>query len=280
VPAAPTLVEAATSVQGGFIMMPTTSPRPEILVSVLGAIRLSVHDEVVPVASGSKSEQYLGYLALERHRRLPRSDILEHMWPGQDHAVSGQCLNSLTHQLNKSVGRCTRGVSLVVQQGGFYRLNPAKSVAVDVDLFDRWRERGMRLLRRGDADGIAWCTEAMGLYRGELCAGASIDALSERERLRAAFLDLLATVADHHLAAGDPEAALRHIERLLGLDYCREDAHRQAMRCHMQLGHRSQALRQFRLCCDALDEEFDALPEPETVALYDLIRREPAALLP
>ncbi|NJN81278.1 MAG: hypothetical protein HC802_02635 [Caldilineaceae bacterium] len=59
---------------------------------------------------------------------------------------------------------------------------------------------------------------------------------------------------------------------------CREDAHRQAMRCYVGLGLRTQALRQFQLCTHALQVEFDAMPEPETVQLFEQIRANVAAV--
>jgi len=249
---------------------------PEILLSVLGAIRLDVGDRGVPIASGGKTERLLTCLALRRRRRMPRSEVLEWLWPGGDPSASAQSLNSLTHHLNKAVASLAGGVPLVVQASGFYRLNPADAVAVDVDLFDDWRQRGQRLLRAGNEAGVAWCVRAVELYRGELCAGTRMDVMSERERLRASQLDLLAHLADHFVEQDESATALAYIRRLLSLDSCREDAHRQAMRCYVRLGQRSQALRQFRLCCEALAREFDAVPEAETVAMFDAIRRSPA----
>lgn len=250
----------------------------DVLVSVLGAIRLSADGKVVPIASGSKAEQILVSLVLERHHRLPRSDLLERVWPSCPMNRSGQCLNSLIHQLNKEVVAHAGGVQLIVNASGFYRLNPADEVTVDSDRFDRWSEHGMRLLRRGDPAGLPYCLSASDLYRGEFCAGTNVDVLIERERLRATFLNLLACLADHALAAGDHAIALRYVQRLLELDCCREDAHRQAMLCYTRLGLRSQALRQYRVCREALEREFDAVPEPKTEAMFDVIRVNPDSL--
>jgi hypothetical protein len=50
------------------------------------------------------------------------------------------------------------------------------------------------------------------------------------------------------------------------------------MRCCVRSGERAQALRQYRLCVDILRSEFDALPEPATVALFDQVRRDPGSV--
>jgi DNA-binding SARP family transcriptional activator len=50
------------------------------------------------------------------------------------------------------------------------------------------------------------------------------------------------------------------------------------MRCYNRLGHRAQALRQYRTCREILEAEFDAVPEPATEELYELLRREPSSV--
>jgi DNA-binding SARP family transcriptional activator len=265
---------------GWSVSCETSDGGPAVLLAVLGTLRLRVAEQLIPIGSGSRSEQLLVCLALRRHHRTARSELLESVWPGADTLLAGQSMNSLTHQLNRSVERLSDGIPLIVHEAGYYRLNPSAEVAVDVDLFDHWQNRGMRLLSAGQVDGgLEWCERAVDLYRGELCAGARIDIVSERERLRVAYLDLLACLADQYFRVGDAAKSLAFVQRLLEVDYCREDAHRQAMRCYMRLGRRSQALRQYQLCCRALAEEFDAVAEPETVALHQLIQHNPAALV-
>jgi hypothetical protein len=47
------------------------------------------------------------------------------------------------------------------------------------------------------------------------------------------------------------------------------------MRCYVRLGERARALRQYRICCESLDAEFEAPPEPLTEALFNRIRLDP-----
>ena len=66
--------------------------------------------------------------------------------------------------------------------------------------------------------------------------------------------------------------------RLLGVDPCREDAHRMTMRAYVRLGARAQALRQYNICRLVLAEEFDATPEPATEQLFQLVRTDPGLI--
>ena len=43
-----------------------------------------------------------------------------------------------------------------------------------------------------------------------------------------------------------------------------------------EAGQRAQALRQYRLCREVLADEFDAVPEPATEELYEMLRMDPA----
>ena len=62
-----------------------------------------------------------------------------------------------------------------------------------------------------------------------------------------------------------PFAAYR---RILELDPCLEDVHRDLMEVLSRSGRRTQALRQFEACRQALKDEFDAPPAMKTETLY------------
>jgi DNA-binding SARP family transcriptional activator len=120
---------------------------------------------------------------------------------------------------------------------------------------------------------------AIALYRGDLATtGSDISTLLERERLRATCLSALGRLADAHFELGNYEQALGYATRLLAVDPCREDAHRMTMRAYVRLGARAQALRQYSLCRKVLAEEFDAIPEPATERLFQLVRTDPGLI--
>jgi DNA-binding SARP family transcriptional activator len=116
------------------------------------------------------------------------------------------------------------------------------------------------------------------LYHGDLSVAPDLHAVVERERLRARYLSLLASLATYAYAAGDDAACLAYAQRLLAHDPCREDAHRLVMRCHVRRGERAQALHHYGVCVDILRAAYETTPEPATVALFEQVRRDPGSV--
>lgn len=90
----------------------------------------------------------------------------------------------------------------------------------------------------------------------------------ERERLSNAYVDMLGRLAELRLRSGRPREGVRACYRILEKDRCHEDAHRLLMRCYAGLGMRGRAIRQYRLCEEALVRSYGVEPSPETLSLY------------
>jgi DNA-binding SARP family transcriptional activator len=183
------------------------------------------------------------------------------------------------HGLRKSLSDEIRGNSPILHLAGTYQLNRDAGVGVDVAVFDSWMNEGDRNARAGDLPGAIACyVQAIQLYRGDLITSTNIDAVIERERLRARFLTALAHVADFNFSIREYTSCLRYAQQLLEHDACREDAHRLVMRCYMRQGQRAQSLRQYRLCEKILRAEFDTTPETSTTVLYEQVRLDPDSI--
>lgn len=252
-----------------------------VTIYLLGTFQLFTQQQRLAISHGSKAENLLIHLALTPKRRLVRDELLEHLWPEHNATLAGQSLNNLVHQLNKRIRQDLGPRNMVIHDDGYYTFNPRDEVTLDLDYFETWQQRGKAAWQAGDMDhGLAYYEQALALYRGDLCSNtkvATVKMVLERERLRTSLLDLLSSLADHYLAR-EPMRALSYIHRLLNHEPCREDAHRQAMRCYMALGARAQALRQYQFCCQILHTEFAATPEPATTDLFEQIRLTPAHL--
>ena len=259
--------------------IPTSLPHAAdcpVLICLLGPFRLLKLGHPITVGGGGKTEALLTHLALRPNRHTSRSDLLHRLWPDQDPALAGQSLNSLVYALRKRLSDALGGASPIVNTDGAYWLNTEAGVGTDIAVFDSLVQQGDQSTRLGQATAAADAYHrALDLYRGGLDASDDLGSLVERERLHVRHLTLLARLAQHTFAQGHYAEALDYAWRLLGLDPCREDAHRLVMQCYVRLGERAQALHQFRLCADLLRTEFDALPEPATVALFDRIRQTP-----
>ncbi len=256
--------------------MPADAVDAPVLVCLLGPFRLLKRGQPVALGSGGKTEALLSALALPGGRRLTRATLLSLLYPDQDIALAGQALNSLVYTLKKRLADALAGAPPVLHDDGGYWLNVEAGVATDVAAFESHAACGDQAARLGCMDMAALhYHRAAALYRGDLEAASDLCAVVERERLRIRCLTLLARLADLHFAQADYAACLEDAWRLLSRDPYREDAHRLVMQCYVRLGERAQALHQFRLCQDLLRAEFDAAPEPATVALFNQIRVAP-----
>lgn len=266
--------------KGEFTRRQLSSNRQEqtgswsILICLLGPFRLLNAHCAELAFSGERVETLLGYLALQRAKAVPRESLLALLWPDSDPALAGQSLNSLVYGVRKALREELGGAPPVVQSSGHYRLNGEAGVSVDVVQFEHFARSGEYHARAGESHLADACYHrALAFYQGDLCVTPDPQTLIERERLRARYLTLLMRLADASYAAQRYAESLDYAQRLLQCDPCREDAHRLAMRCYVQVGERAQAFRQYHLCQQLLRQEFDAVPEQATVALFDQIRR-------
>lgn len=242
-----------------------------VLICLLGNFRVLAAGKLLPLR-GVKAESLLCSLALREHHSIPRETLLDTLWPRTEHSLAGQSLNTLVYSLHKLLKTCLGGAAPVLHENGSYRLNTEAGVEVDVAAFEKWAKAGDQEAQSGNLNASVLArTHAVHLYTGDLSVVADVQTIVERERLRALYLTLLARLADGCYTTGDYSACLEYASQLLKRDPCREDAHRLVMRCHIQVGERAQALRQYRLCEQVLRTEFDTIPEQATQSLFDQI---------
>jgi DNA-binding SARP family transcriptional activator len=248
-----------------------------VLICLLGSFRVVKVGADVPVRSGGKTATLLSSLALRDRHRASRESLLEMLWPETEATRSAHSLNSLIHALRQMLGDVLAGAPPVIYSAGAYELNESAGVGVDISHFDALAGMADRQLRAGDSHAAvgSW-RRAVALYHGEISGAGDTRAIVQRERVRALYLSLLGRLADQCFRECDYPAALEYALRLLSDDPCREDAHRLVMRCHVRLGERAQALRQYRVCQQILAAEFEARPEPLTSVLFDRVRLDPA----
>lgn len=252
---------------------------PSVRVCLLGGFRLLKHGQQLRVRPGSKTCVLLSNLALRYLPGINRDELLDLLWPATSAALAAQSLNTLVYTIHRELGDALAGRPPIVHLDGRYRLNVEGGVVVDVAEFDAAVNDGDRLSRDGRSDeAMVSYGGAAAMYTGDLVLGSEVQHVIECERLRARYLYARSRLADHHFTTGSFAMALDHALGVLAHDPCREDAHRMAMRSYVRLGERAQALRQYRLCRDALLREFDAPPERATLELFELIRLDPSVV--
>lgn len=248
-------------------------PASSLTVALLGPPHLALPNSQIAL-HGSKSEALLVLLAIFHRAPVPRTFLLEQLWPASEATLAGQALSSLTSELNRLGRHHGNQVNLLTCESTYVGFNLTDSVSTDIEAFDRLRTRGLALLSQGEAQtGLHYCQQALALYRGDLCGDENIHIMIERERLRTAMLDLLHALADHAYRCGDMNSALKHLQRILVHRPYREDVHRQLMAHYARMGLRTRALHQYRICQYILAAEFAIEPEAATKQLYQQLCR-------
>jgi DNA-binding SARP family transcriptional activator len=166
----------------------------------------------------------------------------------------------------------------IVFSGDQYALNPRLAIHLDVEEFRGRLAEARAMEAQGDLDAACdayWLAQES--YRGEFLPEDRYEdwVSQERDSLRAEHLTVLSRLVKLHLRARAYQEAIHFGRVLLEIDNTREDVHRDLMRCFSRLGERTEALKQYRQCVDALKSELELVPEPASQLLHArLVRGE------
>ena len=210
-----------------------------------------------------KAQALLAYLAVEHGRAHTRDQLATLLW---SETGDERARHNLRQALSK-IRACSD--TLIKTRGETLEIDPAGCTA-DVVEFER-------LANSQDPDQLRRCLE---LYRGELLEGLLprepvydewlLLARARLRRLACEAADRLVNVLIAQNRSGEAIEALNH--RLV-MDPACEPAHSKLMELFAGIGRRSDALRQYQTCVEALQRELGAEPSAETQALYTKIRK-------
>ena len=217
---------------------------------------------------GRKERALLAFLAIPAGEARSRDKLAGLLWSDRGDSQARESLKQAVFKLRKSLDGVQPSPLLADRE--FVSLERA-AVTVDVAEFEQ-------LIGEGTIESLA---RATALYRGDLLDGLDLrDAafdewlLMERQRLRDLAREALAKLVDWHMSSGAHDQAAAAARRLLAIDPLREAAHRALMRIYVEQGQTALALKQYQLCCDALQSELGVRPEAETERLYQSIQEK------
>jgi TolB-like protein/DNA-binding SARP family transcriptional activator len=206
-----------------------------------------------------KARALLAYLALHPGRPHSRDALADLLWAEGGEQARGSLRRTLS-DLRKAMGES----AVLTSEGDVVALAP-DGLEVDVEIFER--------LAAGDEPATQ--EKAVTLYQGDLLAGFGLreEAFeawlrAERDRFRALVLQTLGKLVTQHAAANALDRSIDAAKRLLAIDPTSEPTYRALMSLYARQGHRSEALKQYRVCCDALMRELGVKPDPATQQLY------------
>lgn len=246
-----------------MILCPHMQP---LRIQMFGGLFVSRGEQALPGFPTQKSRGLFAFLALNRGRSHSRSALVGRFWGDSPERVARK-------NLRTDIWR----IRAVLEPHG---VEPGSCLSVHQDVVslaaeNHWldvHEFESRLDEAGHGDVGDAAAEllrgAVELYRGDLLEGLYDDwCIFERERLRLRYLEALERLIRHHHERGEWTDAAAYAQRLLAHDGAREHVHRTVIRCHLALGDRTAALRQFETCARLLRQELEVEPAAETLAL-------------
>ena len=243
-----------------------------ISAHILGTLEIESALGRCELPGSSKAQELLCYLLLHRNRPVPRSTLACVLWADLEISRALKQLRQALWQLQSTVGRVNEWWFEITPRSVTIRAHPEfwLDIAEFEGIFERVRGPASHPLSLEDA---ATADRAITLYRGDLLDGYDFDwCIVEREWFQSAYLSLLDRMMVHCEAVGEYELGVDYGERILRVDRAREYTHRRLMYLHALIGNRTGALRQYRRCVAALNEELDVLPTRSTVLLWEQIR--------
>jgi DNA-binding SARP family transcriptional activator len=209
-------------------------------------------------------------LAARPGHALHREQIIDILWPEVDTESAlnsfGKALHTARRVLEPGLER--RHDSAYLRLADSMLVLNTERVVIDTDVFEQLADRAMH---SGDVEAYQ---AALGAYRGELLPEDRYETwcTERRNALVEMHLRLLIGLAEAYERRGACNEAADRLRQVLRQDPAREEVHRQLMRLYARMGTSDQAVRQFHICEEALRQELDLAPQPETVSLYNAIR--------
>lgn len=214
-----------------------------------------------------KAFPLLGYLLLTRKAPVDREQLAALFWPDDDEARSRANLRRHLSQLQRVLNPSADQPAVIVADGKTVQWSPQVPLWFDVEEFERLSASPASL------------DDAVQLYTGDLMDSVHDEwVFRYRERLRLLYIADLDALAFEHRSRRDFKQALTYIQRALRADSWREDAIRQSMTLRFELGDRAGALAEYLDFAKRLRTEMDLDPMPETMGVYEAIRRNAPVL--
>jgi DNA-binding SARP family transcriptional activator len=244
-------------------------PGFRLRIQTLGCFRVWRGSDMIAVNGWRRESARLLFQIFLTYRRSPldRDQICEFLWPGAEQVAAHRnfkiALNTL-YQVLEPEREPGSESAFIFRDGTTYTLRPNADIWLDVEEFED-------LVRQAGKSDPVYLQKALDLCRGDYLLEALYEpwAAEERERLASLFLESADRLTESYIARGQYPQAIDLSQRVLQHDRCWERAYRHLMLAYDRLGDRGQVGRTYQRCAQALREELEISPSPETQELYE-----------
>lgn len=246
---------------------------------LLGGFDLALDGEPVAL-DAPRLRSLLAELALNRGSRQPREQIAALFWPDSGEGQARTNLRRAIHSLRQALPDSETWLDSETRALG---LRAGSAFTLDVAEFEEHLAAAQQA-RQAGGDGERDALEAaLGLYAGDLFPACYEEwIVSERDRLRAAWLAASERLAELLEQGREYRVAMALVRRVVDDDPLNEDATRRLMRLQALAGHRAAALRTYHGFATLLARETGVDPGAEIREIHERLlsaqgSAEPAA---
>ncbi|MGE5139281.1 MAG: AfsR/SARP family transcriptional regulator [Rudaea sp.] len=244
-------------------------------IRLFGKVVVQCDGRVIDGLDAHRVQELFCFLVLHRDQPHARESLAGRLWPDTSTSQSRKNLRQAIWQLQSALepSGAVPGDRILIVEPEWIQFNMSAGCSLDAADVERAYSavegrRGMQL----DAGAVAMLQAAVDLYQGELLAGWYQDwCLYERERFQHMYLAMLDKLVGYCEGQREYEAGLNYGNRALRTDRARERTHRRVMRLYYLNGNRTEAIRQYARCVEALREELGVEPSASTTALFERI---------
>ncbi|WP_449539378.1 BTAD domain-containing putative transcriptional regulator [Ferdinandcohnia sp. Marseille-Q9671] len=254
----------------------TSHPGYTLRIQTLGRFRVWLGNQEVEETDWQrgKAKELLELFVTKRFSTIAREEIFDTIWPEHEEAAAARDFKVALNALNNALepNRVARSTPFFIQRNGSsYGLNQQAGYQLDIIEFEEWIHEG---LHEKDTEHVIKCLRrALELYEGDYLPNRRYEdwCLNERERLQVLFLRGAERIAQAFVQTSNYEEAIYWCEQILSKERTWEEAYRLLMFCYYKKNNRPQAIKWFKKCVAALEEELSVKPMQPTLQMYDLI---------
>ncbi|GCE49406.1 transcriptional regulator [Thermosporothrix hazakensis] len=256
--------------------------RPALRIYLLGQFRIErkIGDEWVAVDSRTwhrrRARALLGCLLSNPGRRLGREQVMEYLWPELDITVAANRLNGAVHELRlilePDIARPAASRMLRLERD-ILELADSTYIWVDAEAFESLIKEASASSDPRQARHLL--EQAAELYQGHYLLEELYSewAAHRRDALQRAWIGLLLKLTDLYIEQEAYVNAMETLDRLRTAEPTNETALQRLMLLLTHLDRRGEALQVYRRHVLMLQREYESDPLPETVALYEALRK-------
>lgn len=238
---------------------------PELVVNALGSEEVRLNGEAITISDWqTRTARDLFFLLLARPEGMTKEAIGLEIWPDADPGQLKTRFKNAIYRVRRALGQD------VIQYGDdhLYTFNWAMDYKYDVQAFETTLD--LAAAETNPERRASLYRSALATYGGDYLPDVDQEwVVPLRENLYQLYISAMLSLAQHHLENQEFRSVLQWSNQLLEEDPCHEEAHRVAMRAYAGLGNRSGIARQFQICRDALWEQVQVPPSPQTLTLYE-----------